>query len=564
MRKLSNKSFIYILILFGTILFFIPFYTKGFVDTGETSFHFARVMTLSDCIKSGVFPAKVRPTHMKDFGYGIGFFYPDLLIYPPAIAIALGAGYDITVKVYLFILMLIGGALTYHSFKRISGNSLIALVGELLYMGAPLNDHNLFIGGGMPHFLSYMFLPFTFVALFEAFKDEKKGYLRFGIGVLLILLTHNMIFLTMFLVMFLLLLMHGKEINKNLKIFWKLFGVSMIALLVSTTYWLPAMEQIYHIKFKCFYSNAYDISKYILSFKELVTENLGIHFFALFVIAGLVYLVLLFKRKKMPLDVTSLFFTILITMWLMCSKAFWASGIGKRLNFFEYTSRFEFVLVTMIALFIVLCLREVAAEGWFKIFSMKPFGNVIVYAICLVIIVSMRFAARTNLFVPNTEQHIEYTRDNLYDFWLVSLGEWLPAECEASECKEPNLARTEGGSTAEGTKSDDAKTFDVWLPFDHEYYDMPYVYYYGYKAYLLDDSGNPVRELPTSEAFDDNGYVRVTIPEDLEGVGHVLVTYRKTFIQKLSYVISAVAVAALLVLAVFKKVGNDSKTKQRI
>ena len=145
-----------------------------------------------------------------DFGYGIGFFYPDLLIYPPAIAIALGAGYDITVKVYLFILMLIGGALTYHSFKRISGNSLIALVGELLYMGAPLNDHNLFIGGGMPHFLSYMFLPFTFVALFEAFKDEKKGYLRFGIGVLLILLTHNMIFLTMFLVMFLLLLMHWR------------------------------------------------------------------------------------------------------------------------------------------------------------------------------------------------------------------------------------------------------------------------------------------------------------------------------------------------------------------
>lgn len=566
MSKRTEKVFIYILILLGVILFWMPFYCKGLVENGETSFHFARVMTLADNIKAGILPAKIRPTHMKDFGYGIGFFYPDLLIYPPAVAVALGAGYDIAIKVYLFIMSFIGGIVTFHSFRRLSGSTLIALVGELVYMGTPLNDHNIFNGGGIPHLLSYMFLPLALVGLYEAFKDEKRGYVKYAVGIFWVLLTHNMIFLTLFFVMVLIVLMHAKVIIKNVRILGKLFGVSLVAMAVSTAYWLPAMEQVYHIKFKCFYANAYDISKFILTFKQLITENLGIHIFAIFVISAILYIALLIKRKAMPLDVTSLFLTIVITMWLMCSKAFWTSRVGRALNFFEYTSRFEFVLCAMIALFLVMCLREVAAEGWLQKAPWITVPGPAFYVLCVVIIVALRFAARPDFYKTDMGPRVIYTHDNLYDAWRVSLGEWLPVECEASECKEPNTARTDGGSTAEGVKSDYAKSFDVWLPFDHEYYDMPYVYYYGYKAYLLDDTNNPVRELPVSEAFDDNGYVRVSIPEDLEEVGHVLVTYRKTFIQKLSYVITAVSIALLLAFVGIKKkkTVDDSKNKQRV
>ena len=134
-------------------------------------------------------------------------------------------------------------------------------------------------------------------------------------------------------------------------------------------------------------------------------------------------------------------------------------------------------------------------------------------------------------------------------------------ECEASNCTDPEVARTDGGSTAEGIKQDGAKTFDVWLPFEHEYYDMPYIYYYGYRAYLLDENNSPVRELPVSEAFDDNGYVRVTIPEDLEGVGHVLVTYRKTTVQKISYAVSVLSVLALCAAGIYSSIKGKEKQK---
>ena len=82
---------------------------------------------------------------------------------------------------------------------------------------------------------------------------------------------------------------------------------------------------------------------------------------------------------------------------------------------------------------------------------------------------------------------------------------------------------------------------------------MPYVYYYGYRAYLIDDNNNPVQELSVGEAYDDNGYVRVFMPEGGEGVGHLMVTYKATRIQKISYVITAVATLAIVALAVFIK-----------
>ena len=54
------------------------------------------------------------------------------------------------------------------------------------------------------------------------------------------------------------------------------------------------------------------------------------------------------------------------------------------------------------------------------------------------------------------------------------------------------------------------------------------------------------------EAYDDNGYVRVFMLEDGEGVGHLMVTYKATLVQKISYVITAVTTLFIIALAIFK------------
>ena len=73
---------------------------------------------------------------------------------------------------------------------------------------------------------------------------------------------------------------------------------------------------------------------------------------------------------------------------------------------------------------------------------------------------------------------------------------------------------------------------------EKEYYDVPYIYYYGYRAYVTDENQRPVRELDVRESVSNNGYVRVFMPDDGHGIGNVLVTYRMTTIQKFAYLIS--------------------------
>ena len=92
LKIIKEEGIFLLLILIGVILFWMPYMAQGFTKGSEVEFHYARIMTLSDSLQTGIFPAKVRPSHMRGFGYGIGFFYPDLLIYPPAAFIALGAG----------------------------------------------------------------------------------------------------------------------------------------------------------------------------------------------------------------------------------------------------------------------------------------------------------------------------------------------------------------------------------------------------------------------------------------------------------------------------------------
>ena len=95
--------------------------------------------------------------------------------------------------------------------------------------------------------------------------------------------------------------------------------------------------------------------------------------------------------------------------------------------------------------------------------------------------------------------------------------------------------------------------FDVWVMLDKEYYDMPYVYYYGYHAYLMDDNGAVKKELLCDKASDNNGLLRVFMPEE-NGVGRIIVTYRKTLIQKVAYCISFISVISVLGLALYQKI----------
>ncbi len=140
---------------------------------------------------------------------------------------------------------------------------------------------------------------------------------------------------------------------------------------------------------------------------------------------------------------------------------------------------------------------------------------------------------------------------------IVGLGagtEWLPDGGSPYAIDETERAIDPDGEGAYGVKYGDGKYLDVYIRMDKEYYDMPYFYYKGYVAYLLDDAGQPVQELEVVKAPEKrHAYVRVLLPEGGTGIGHVMVIYRKTFLQKLAYLVNAIFLGGCVVAGVMRR-----------
>ncbi len=554
--SIKENGVIYLIIIVSVLLFWLPFIPGGIVKGWEIDFQYARFLTLIESLKEGLFPAKVRPSHMMGYGYGVGFFYPDFFLYPAAFASYLGVAPEAAYKFFTLLIIFIGAFASYSVFKGISGAKLPALIGVILLLGSRINYRNYIQGAGFPHLCAYMFLPLAMVGLLNALQDKKRGYFQYACGITFVVLSHHLIFLTMMMSMLIIVICHIKSIIKNPKVLAKLFGISIVALFFTAAYWLPALEQAMKIKLKALYGNAYDITEFILSFKEIFFEYIGPFMFVLFALAAVAFIVLAVRKHKMGIDIWSIFITDLIILFISFYKPLWLGWFGTVFGFLQYTERFIFILTVMMIIFVIMVLRELNSAFGLALLDDKKASPVLIIVAGVVLTLITRFDCKSDFYDLGSYTREDFSYDLLERDYNVSFAEWLPVECEHTECKTPNTSTADDGSGADGFKHDHCKYYEVWVDLSKQYYDVPYVYYYGYRAYLVDENMNPIQELSVGEALDDNGYVRAYMPTDQEGFGHLMVTYRKTTLQKLSYCISLVttlAILAVLLMALLKK-----------
>ena len=539
------------ILLFLTLCFMVPYYAEGFPNAPENDFHYARITSMVESLKMGMFPPKLRPMLMLEFGYGVGFFYPDFFFYFPAALILIGMDPTLAIKILIAIVTVIGVIMTYKSLSWFIKDKIIALVSTILYFGTLCMWENLFLGGGFGAYIAEVALPMALCSLIRAFDDETKGYIAYGVGIVIVVLSHHLTFISMMVAMVLIVLLNIKKITANPRMFGKLFGVSMAGLFFTTQYWLPAIELAAHTKFKVIYDNYIDINDNILNFADVIRE-ISLPFFILFIIASICFIYLMVKNKKIYYDALVLLIVTVFHMGLMRSEPFWRGPVGQFFSFFQSTSRLIYVLMAVLIIFVAMVMdilvKDIRSSG--KEIKLSP----VILLICSVaLILATRMYLKPDFW--NTES---YGRQILETDLIkhnqgISCGEWLPVENEPSECHDPNNALASDGTSADGFKHDNGRYFEVWLNLDKEYYDMPYIYYYGYRAYILDENDNPVKELKVGEAYDDNGYVRVFMPEGETGVALVMVIYKKTLLQKIAYVVTLVTTLAFIGFLIMRK-----------
>ena len=121
-----KKTFAVLPIALALVFCMLPNCASGIPYASDEPFHLARIMSLADALKEGIFPVKVHPNLCYGLGYGVGFFYDNALLYFPAFLILAGISLESAYKIFIFCVFIAIAATMYYSCRRLSGNSIVA------------------------------------------------------------------------------------------------------------------------------------------------------------------------------------------------------------------------------------------------------------------------------------------------------------------------------------------------------------------------------------------------------------------------------------------------------
>lgn len=175
---LSNRKVIFALsVIFIAICY--PLYTDYLTVGHDLPFHLLRIEGIAEGLRTGTaFPVKIHPVWAKDYGYAVGVFYGDILLYFPAVLRLLGFSVQTAYKFFVAAVNLGTVVISYYSFQRMFHSRKIGILGSLFYSASLYRLLDTYTRASVGEYCAMMFLPLVlcgfYLILLEA--DSKNWY----------------------------------------------------------------------------------------------------------------------------------------------------------------------------------------------------------------------------------------------------------------------------------------------------------------------------------------------------------------------------------------------------
>ena len=159
-----------VLIVLGLSVFIIP----GIPNGHDLYYHFSRLHTMAYNFRHGEIPSMVNHVAIGNYGYATGLFYPDLFLYPAVILMLCGIGIVAAYKCLIFLWMLFIAFSAYFCAKKLTASYFSAFACAILYSWSSYLSTDLFIREALGEFLSFAFLPWIILGLYEIINLERR------------------------------------------------------------------------------------------------------------------------------------------------------------------------------------------------------------------------------------------------------------------------------------------------------------------------------------------------------------------------------------------------------
>ncbi|WP_322798752.1 6-pyruvoyl-tetrahydropterin synthase-related protein [Thermoflexus sp.] len=180
------------LMLPWVMLIGMPMFRPGLPPTEDGMIHAYRVLEMHRLWQAGIFYPRWAP----DLAFGLGaplfHFHGPLFPWLAAAGMALGLPLEVSLKIPLAGLLLLGSAGVYGLARRWGLSERAALVAALAFASAPFRIRELYWQGNFPQYLALSLLPWALLTLHQAIR-ERRWVWRFAAAgsIALLLLSHN-------------------------------------------------------------------------------------------------------------------------------------------------------------------------------------------------------------------------------------------------------------------------------------------------------------------------------------------------------------------------------------
>ncbi len=180
------------LMLLWTMLVGMPMLRPGLPPTEDGVIHAYRILEMHRLWQTGVFYPRWAP----DLAFGLGIplfhFLGPLFAWLGAMGMSMGFPLELSVKIPLAGLLLLGSIGVYGLARRWGLSERAALVAGLAFASVPFRVRELYWQGDFPQYLALSLLPWVLLMLHHALQEPRWGWRFAAAGVIaLLLLSHN-------------------------------------------------------------------------------------------------------------------------------------------------------------------------------------------------------------------------------------------------------------------------------------------------------------------------------------------------------------------------------------
>lgn len=211
-------------------------------------FHFHRLQALMFSISDGTFPSYIDYTVLDGYGYFTKAFYSDFILIPFAI-IGLFTNAVTAYQSLIFTVTILCGIFTYKTVNTIYKNSYAAAISSILYTFAIYRLLDIYHRAALGEAISFTFVPIVILGLYYIVNDNYKKWYVLTIGFSLMIFTHVISSVLMFVTVLIILIISHKQLIKEPKRIFYLIISGFATILITAYYVFPMLEQMYSDSF---------------------------------------------------------------------------------------------------------------------------------------------------------------------------------------------------------------------------------------------------------------------------------------------------------------------------